>query len=201
MILLLSNSLITAVKLMVGAYPRWEGTAPSDKQRIYFANHSSHMDTLVWWSALPPALRAQTRPVAAKDYWGGSAFRRYISGKGFNVVLIERARQDRSIDPLQPLYEVLASGQSLIIFPEGTRKPQALPDPFKSGLYHLSQRFPNVELVPVYLENLHRSIPKGTFFPLPLICTVRFGAPLARNVNETKEHFLIRARQQVVALA
>jgi 1-acyl-sn-glycerol-3-phosphate acyltransferase len=201
MILLLSSSLITAVKLMVGAYPRWEGTAPSDTQRIYFANHSSHMDTLVLWSALPPALRAQTRPVAAKDYWGGSAFRRYISGKGFNVVLIERARQDRSIDPLQPLYEVLSSGQSLIIFPEGTRKPQALPDPFKSGLYHLSQRFPNVELVPVYLENLHRSMPKGTFFPLPLICTVRFGAPLARNVNETKEDFLLRARQQVVALA
>ncbi len=201
MILLLSNSLITAVKLMVGAYPRWEGTAPSDTQRIYFANHSSHMDTLVLWSALPPALRAQTRPVAAKDYWGGSAFRRYISGKGFNVVLIERARQDRSVDPLQPLYDVLASGQSLIIFPEGTRKPQALPDPFKSGLYHLSQRFPDVELVPVYLENLHRSMPKGTFFPLPVICTVRFGAPLARDVNETKEAFLIRARQQVVALA
>lgn len=201
MILLLSNSLITAVKLMVGAYPRWEGTAPSDTQRIYFANHSSHMDTLVLWSALPPALRAQTRPVAAKDYWGGSAFRRYISGKGFNVVLIERARQDRSVDPLQPLYDVLASGQSLIIFPEGTRKPQALPDPFKSGLYNLSQRFPDVELVPVYLENLHRSMPKGTFFPLPVICTVRFGAPLARDVNETKEAFLIRARQQVVALA
>jgi 1-acyl-sn-glycerol-3-phosphate acyltransferase len=201
MILLLSNSLITLVKLVVGAYPRWEGAAPSDTQRIYFANHSSHMDTLVLWSALPPALRARTRPVAAKDYWGGSAFRRYISGKGFNVVLIERARQDRSVDPLQPLYEVLASGQSLIIFPEGTRKPQALPDPFKSGLYHLSQRFPNVELVPVYLENLHRSMPKGTFFPLPLICTVRFGAPLARNVNETKEDFLIRARQEVVALA
>jgi 1-acyl-sn-glycerol-3-phosphate acyltransferase len=199
--LLLSNSLITMVKLMVGAYPRWEGTAPSDTQRIYFANHSSHMDTLVLWSALPPALRAQTRPVAAKDYWGGSAFRRYISGRGFNVVLIERARQDRSVDPLQPLYEVLSSGQSLIIFPEGTRKPQALPDPFKSGLYHLSQRFPDVELVPVYLENLHRSMPKGTFFPLPLICTVRFGAPLLRNVNETKEDFLIRARQQVVALA
>ena len=197
----LSEVLISSVRLLVGAYPRWEGAAPSDTQRIYFANHSSHMDTLMLWSALPPALRARTRPVAAKDYWGGSAFRRYISGKGFNVVLIERARQDRSVDPLQPLYDVLSSGQSLIIFPEGTRKPQALPDPFKSGLYHLSQRFPFVELVPVYLENLHRSMPKGTFFPLPLICTVRFGAPLARNVNETKEDFLIRARREVVALA
>jgi 1-acyl-sn-glycerol-3-phosphate acyltransferase len=201
MIMWLSELLIGSVKLLVGAYPRWEGAAPTATQRIYFANHSSHMDTLVLWSALPPALRAQTRPVAAKDYWGGSAFRRYISGKGFNVVLIERAREDRSGDPLQPLYEVLSKSQSLIIFPEGTRKPQALPDPFKSGLYHLAQRYPNVELVPVYLENLHRSMPKGTFFPLPLICTVRFGAPLMRIANETKEEFLERARREVVALA
>jgi 1-acyl-sn-glycerol-3-phosphate acyltransferase len=197
----LSEILIRTVRFLVGAYPRWEGSAPNANQRIYFANHSSHMDTLVLWSALPPELRVQTRPVAAKDYWGGSAFRRYISGKGFNVVLIERAREDRSIDPLQPLYEVLSNGQSLIIFPEGTRKPQALPDPFKSGLYHLSQRFPNVELVPVYLENLHRSMPKGTFFPLPLICTVRFGAPLVAIANETKDSFLERARREVVALA
>lgn len=197
----LSKTLIRTVRLLVGAYPRWEGAAPSPAQRIYFANHSSHMDTLVLWSALPPELRQQTRPVAAKDYWGGSAFRRYVSGKGFNVVLIERAREDSSVDPLQPLYDVLNSGQSLIIFPEGTRKAQALPDPFKSGLYHLSQRFPNVELIPVYLENLHRSMPKGTFFPLPLICTVRFGVPLAVVANESKEQFLERARREVVALA
>lgn len=197
----LSELLIRTVRLLVGAYPRWEGSAPNSNQRIYFANHSSHMDTLVLWSALPPDLRGKTRPVAAKDYWGGSAFRRYVSGKGFNVVLIERAREDRSADPLQPLYEVLSKGESLIIFPEGTRKPQALPDSFKSGLYHLSQRFPKVELIPVYLENLHRSMPKGTFFPLPLICTVRFGAPLAAIPDETKEQFLERARRDVVALA
>jgi 1-acyl-sn-glycerol-3-phosphate acyltransferase len=197
----LSELLIGSLRLLVGAYPRWEGSGPSSAQRIYFANHSSHMDTLVLWSALPPALRQQTRPVAAKDYWGGSAFRRYVSGKGFNVVLIERAREGREGDPLQPLYDVLQNGQSLIIFPEGTRKPQALPDPFKSGLYHLSQRFPNVELVPVYLENLHRSMPKGTFFPLPLICTVRFGASLAKIENESKDDFLARARREVVALA
>ena len=197
----LSEILIRTVRLLVGAYPRWEGTAPSNVQRVYFANHTSHMDTLVLWSALPQELRNSTRPVAAKDYWGGSPLRRHISGKGFNVVLIERARDGREGDPLQPLYDVLERGQSLIIFPEGTRKAQALPDPFKSGLYHLSRRFPNVELIPVYLENLHRSMPKGTFFPLPLICTVRFGSPLAHIADEPKENFLERARHEVVALA
>jgi 1-acyl-sn-glycerol-3-phosphate acyltransferase len=202
--MLISRFLIALVHLLVGASPRWIGSSPVPTQRIYFANHTSHIDTLALWSALPAELRKQTRPVAARDYWGGDALRRYIALRGFNVVLIDRApsgNAKREGDPLQPLYDVLASGQSLIIFPEGTRKAQALPDPFKSGLYHLAERFPNVELVPVYLENLHRAMPKGTFIPLPLNCTVRFGAAMPRVEAEPKADFLTRARQLVVDLA
>jgi 1-acyl-sn-glycerol-3-phosphate acyltransferase len=206
--MLLSHFLIALVRLLVGASPRWMAAAPSAAQSIYFANHTSHIDTLALWSALPDELRKQTRPVAAKDYWGGDALRRYIALRGFNVVLIERAKKVnpddngvRESDPLQPLYDVLSAGQSLIIFPEGTRKAQAFPDPFKSGLYHLAQRFPHVQLVPVYLENLHRAMPKGTFIPLPLNCTVRFGAPMRRIEAEPKAAFLERARQLVVDLA
>ena len=102
---------------------------------------------------------------------------------------------------MRPLYDVLDAGQSIIIFPEGTRQPQPLPGPFKSGLYHLAQRFPDVELIPVYLDNLHRSLPKGTFFPVPLICAVRFGAPLPRIAGEDKPAFLERARNAVIELA
>jgi 1-acyl-sn-glycerol-3-phosphate acyltransferase len=204
--MLVSSALIKLVRLLVGASPRWVGCEPRGLQRIYFANHTSHIDTIALWSALPPALREQTRPVAARDYWGRDALRRYVALRGFNGVLIDRAplaqseRQSPS-DPLQPLYDALVGGQSLIIFPEGTRKAQALPDPFKSGLYHLAQLFPNVELIPVYLENLHRAMPKGTFIPLPLNCSVRFGAALARVLAEPKQAFLDRARQCVVALA
>ncbi len=202
--MLISHFLIALVRLLVGASPRWLGSAPTQAQRIYFANHTSHIDTLALWSALPMTLRAKTRPVAAKDYWGGDALRRYIALRGFNVVLIERApagNVKREGDPLQPLYDVLAAGQSLIIFPEGTRKAQSLPDPFKSGIYYLAQRFPDAELVPVYLENLHRAMPKGTFIPLPMNCTVKFGAPMTRIIGEEKPAFLERARQLVVDLA
>ena len=104
-------------------------------------------------------------------------------------------------DPLEPLLKVLADGESLILFPEGTRGHGALPGPFKSGLYRLAQAMPSVELVPVYLENLHRSLPRGAFLPIPLTCTVRFGAPLAAVAGETKEAFLERARSQVVTLS
>ena len=196
-----SGLLVGLMRLLVGAYPRWLGCDPGPAQRIYFANHTSHIDTLAIWSALPPQLRATTRPVAAKDYWDKGVLRRYIANQGLHVVLIERAKEGRQGDPLQPLTDALEQGESLIIFPEGTRGTAALPAAFKSGLYHLAQRFPAVELVPVYLENLHRSMPKGTIMPVPLICTVRFGTPVARIAGESKEAFLTRARDAVVVLA
>ena len=197
----LSTLLISLVRILVGASPRWVGSAPSRAQRIYFANHSSHIDTVALWSALPPELRARTRPVAAADYWHKDAMRRYIAQQGLNVVFVERMRTNHSPDILQPLVEALEHGDSLILFPEGTRNVQALPGPFKPGLFHLARRFPHVELVPVYLENLHRTMPKGTFFPVPLICTVRFGTPLGHIADESKAAFLERARAAVTELA
>jgi 1-acyl-sn-glycerol-3-phosphate acyltransferase len=188
------------VRLLVGAYPRWIGSAPTATQRIYFANHTSHMDTVVLWAALPSALRANTRPVAAKDYWDRPGIRGAIARDELNVVMIDRARDDPDADPLQPLREALEHGFSLIIFPEGTRSAQQFPNTFKSGLYHLATEFPNVELIPVYIENLHRSMPKGALIPVPAICTVRFGAPLERIEGEDKTVFLERARAAVIAL-
>lgn len=193
--------LVWLVRVLVGAYPRWIGSVPSANQRIYFANHSSHMDTLVLWAALPHALRANTRPVAARDYWGNGGIRQQIAQEELHVVMIDRAREAPDADPLEPLQEALENGFSLIIFPEGTRHPQSLPSPFKSGLYRLAKAFPLVELIPVYLENLHRSMPKGALLPVPIISTVSFGAPITLGEDEDKDHFLERARGAVVALA
>jgi 1-acyl-sn-glycerol-3-phosphate acyltransferase len=193
--------IVWLVRLLVGAYPRWIGSAPSANQRIYFANHTSHMDTVVLWAALPASLRANTRPVAAKDYWGGGGLRTQIARDELNVVMVDRAREDPEADPLEPLRDALEHGFSLIIFPEGTRTAQPLPGPFKSGLYRLALEFPQVELIPVYIENLHRSMPKGALLPVPIICTVRFGAPIALREGESKEQFLERARAAVIALA
>ena len=195
-----ASALVGLVQLLVGAYPRWVGCAPEPRQRIYFANHTSHVDTIALWAALPRQLRERTHPVAARDYWG-TGFRRYIAINTLRAVLIDRTREDKTTDPLEPLLRVLAEGESLILFPEGTRGPGALPGPFKSGLYRLAQAMPRVELVPVYLENLHRSLPRGAFLPIPLTCTVRFGAPLGTVADETKEAFLERARAEVVKLS
>jgi 1-acyl-sn-glycerol-3-phosphate acyltransferase len=192
-----SALLVGVVKLLVGAYARWVGSAPGPAQRIYFANHTSHIDTLAIWSSLPRALRRRTRPIAARDYWG-TGLKKYIATRGFGAVLIDRTRGDPAADPLEPLRAALREGDSLIIFPEGTRGASATPAAFRSGLFRLAGEFPAVELIPVYLENLHRSLPKGALLPVPMVCTVRFGAPIALGAGESREAFLTRARDAVI---
>ena len=191
--------LLGLVRLLVGASARWIGCGPETRQRIYFANHSSHMDTLALWAAMPVELRRRTRPVAALDYWGKGRIRRFIALQCLNCVLIDRQRGEGN--PLASLNEALEQGDSLIVFPEGTRSKERLPQPFKGGLHLLAKKFPQVELVPVYLDTLHRSMPKGRFLPVPLICTVRFGTPVVLGPDEDKDAFLERARAAVVEVA
>jgi 1-acyl-sn-glycerol-3-phosphate acyltransferase len=194
-------ALIGLTRFLVGGHPHWQGTIPSDRQRIYFANHGSHLDTILLWAALPPNLRATTHPVAALDYWGSSALRRWIATRLLNSILIDRSGSANGRDALGPLKSKLVEGHSLIIFPEGTRSAERLPGTFKSGLFNLAAAFPNAELVPVFLENLNRAFPKGAFIPVPISCAVRFGTPLSLKPNENKDEFLARARAAIVTLA
>ena len=191
--------IVAATRILVGGHGIWVGTGQSAAQRIYFANHSSHLDTILVWAAMPPELRRRVRPVAAADYWGKGRLQRHVALGVLNAVLIER--QARGSNPLDPLEAALASGDSLILFPEGTRGTGELPGPFKPGLYHLAKAFPDVELVPVFLDNLRRALPKGSLLPVPLSCVARFGAPIRLEAGEAKPAFLERARTAVVALA
>jgi 1-acyl-sn-glycerol-3-phosphate acyltransferase len=193
--------LIGLTRFLVGGYSHWVGAVPHERQRIYFANHGSHLDTLLLWSALPRRLRKTTHAAAASDYWGQGVVKRFIAQKGLNAVLIDRSGSAAAGDALEPLRKVLSDGHSLILFPEGTRTGNRLPGPFKSGLYRLAKEFPSAELIPVYLDNPARSLPKGAVLPLPIICRTRFGAALEPILDEAKEVFLERARAAVSALA
>ncbi len=187
-------------RLLVGARADWRAQ-PSPGQTLYFANHTSHLDTLAIWTALTPSLRLRTRPVAARDYWEKPGVRGYLAKNVLRAVLIDRRREQRDADPLAPVFEALAGGDSLILFPEGTRTAERLPQPFRGGLFRLAETFPDLNLVPAYLDTLHRSMPKGSHVPLPLYCTVRFGAALERKAGEPREDFLTRARGAVAALS
>jgi 1-acyl-sn-glycerol-3-phosphate acyltransferase len=189
-------------RLVTGVRGNWQGCLPAPRPRIYFANHRSHGDFVLIWTVLPPSLRRWTRPVAAADYWGRGGLRGFIGGQVFDAVLVERAAPRRDSDPIAPLAAVLDAGSSLILFPEGTRNTTAAPLlPFKSGLYRLACACPAAELVPVWIDNLTRVLPKGEIIPVPLLCTVTFGAPLAVEPGEASLPFRERSREALLALA
>jgi 1-acyl-sn-glycerol-3-phosphate acyltransferase len=203
---MISRSLAFIARLISGATAHWTAPLDPNRQRVYFANHTSHLDFIIIWSALPPSMRAVTRPVAGSDYWGKGPIRRYLSTKVFNAILIERPTRNggNSVSAAAKSIESIAAGMgdhsSIIVFPEGTRSLTGEVLPFKSGLYHLLKLKPDLEVVPVYLSNMNRILPKGEVLPVPLIGRVIVGAPMQRDPAEDKHAFLTRAREAMLAL-
>jgi 1-acyl-sn-glycerol-3-phosphate acyltransferase len=199
---LAGNAITLFARLITAVRADWRGTEPVLRQRIYFANHTSNADMPMIWSVLPAHLRRQTRPVAAADYWLTSRLRRFAGRDVFRAVLIDRRPEGRTEDPLQLIFAAIDEGSSLILFPEGQRNmgPDRLM-PFKSGLYNIGKARPHVDLVPTWVANLNAIMPKGEVIPLPLICTVTFGAPLHVQEDEDKAAFLARATEALLALA
>ena len=199
---LVAGAIVVFVRLLTAVRAEWSGCEPLPVQRIYFANHVSHGDFLLAWAVLPPAIRSRTRPVAGADYWRKGPVRRFIAERVFRAVLIDRAVTRHHNNPLPALCAALDQGDSLIIFPEGTRNvSDTALQPFKGGLYHVAARHPSIELVPVWIANLNRVLPKGEVVPIPILCTVTIGAPLKLLDGEKKPDFIARAHSDLIKLA
>jgi len=192
--------LASLTRLITGVRARWVGAAPTTAQRVYYANHSSHLDTLVIWASLPEPIRARTRPVAAADYWDRPGLRRWLACQVLNALLVERAGGCGSREALRRIDAALAAGDSLILFPEGTRGDGTAIGELKPGLYFVAHQRPSVELVPVYLQDLSRILPKGEVLPVPLLGSAAFGAPLCLAPGEDRQAFLQRARAALIDL-
>ncbi len=193
------NGLALMARLLSGASVRWIDSQPDTCQRVYFANHTSHLDAIVIWSALPQAIRSLTRPVAAKDYWTAGPIRRYLSSRVFNALLIDRTEIKVHRSPVDMMVREIANQFSLIVFPEGGRNTGVKPEvgEFKSGLYYLCKRRPDLELIPVHIDNMNRILPRGEVLPVPLLTCISFGPPMWLEAGEPKMEFLQRARQAV----
>ncbi len=195
-----AKGVVGLARILAGGNVRRVGFTPDDRQRIYFVNHTSHLDFVLVWAALPPRLRTMTRPVAARDYWDKPGLRRYLGVKVFNAVLVERKPTAGSPNAVDVLLDGLGEKHSLIIFPEGTRGDGATIAPFKSGLYRLGKARPDVDLIPSYINNVNRVLPKGEFVPVPMLASVSFGEPMHVGEGEDKNAFLDRARNAILEL-
>ncbi len=195
-----ASLLVWFTRILTGVRARWQGCTPVAEQRVYYANHTSNLDFVLLWASLPDELRRRTRPVAARDYWQGGGIREWLAHHVFRAVLIERRTVTRESNPLVPMLNTLAGGESLILFPEGTRNPDGEVNPFKPGLFHLAKARPEIPLVPVFIENLNRVLPKGEILPVPMLCSATFGEPLRLAQSEAKPDFLTRARDALLKL-
>lgn len=196
---LMALFLLGLIRVLTGSQARWYGCPPKAEQRIYFANHQSHADLVMIWAALPKELRHVTRAIAARDYWTKTPFKQWLTTEVFNVIYVSRERTAAE-DPLEPLIDALSKGDSIILFPEGTRGHTGEPQPFKAGLYNLALKFPQAVLIPAWINNVQHVLPKGEVVPVPVLCSVTFGAPMQLQADEDHRAFLDRARQAVIAL-
>ncbi len=188
-------------RVVTGVSADWRGCRPEPRQRVYFANHGSHGDFVLIWTVLPPELRRLTRPVAAAEIWNGAGIAGFVGREVFHAVPIDRQGAHRLNAAMAAMSEALRNGASLIVFPEGTRNTGDAPLlPLRPGIHHLATAFPDVDFVPVWIENVSRVMPKGEFLPIPLLCNVTFGAPLGFDPSEDRQAFLDRARDALVAL-
>jgi len=193
-------TLAAMARLLSGASVRWIASQPDTCQRVYFANHTSHLDALLIWSSLPQPVRELTRPVAAKDYWSRGVLRRWLAEEVFDALLIDRTDINVHQSPVDLMLREIGSTRSLIVFPEGSRSITGDLGEFKSGLYYLAKKRPDIELVPVHIDNLNRILPRGEFLPVPLLSCISFGPPMWLEHGEAKASFLARARKAVQAL-
>ena len=196
------HGIVLFARLITAVRADWRGVEPLPVQRVYYANHVSNGDMPMIWSVLPPAIRRKVRPVAAADYWLKTPLRAFVGPEVFRCVLIDRRPESRTEDPMAAIFAALDDGASLILFPEGNRNMTDAPLlPFRAGLYHIARSRPGVELVPAWIANLNEILPKGEVIPLPLICTVTFGAPVALAPGESRDAFLARAAAALEALS
>ena len=193
---LTGNVIIALARFFSGYTVRWVDCQPDTCQRIYFAHHTSHLDAVVLWSALPTEIRNLTRPVAAKDYWGKTPWKRFLA-RSFNAMLIDRKEIKVHQSPVDLMIREIEDIYSLIVFPEGGRADDGTMGEFKSGIYYLAKKRPDLELVPVYMENLNRILPRGEYMPVPLLSSITVGAPIWLEAGEPKADFLNRAREAV----
>jgi long-chain acyl-CoA synthetase len=177
----------------VFAWIRVEGRehlAQIDQPVIFAANHQSHMDGPVILASLPARLRYRVAPAMAKEFfkahffpeqfgrraWFTNSLNYYLAALFFNAFPLPQ-REAGARQTLRYIGEVLESGFSVLIFPEGHRTSAGEIDGFRPGIGMIASRL-GVPVVPVRLEGLDKVLHPSWKMARPGRVRVAFGAPM-----------------------
>jgi 1-acyl-sn-glycerol-3-phosphate acyltransferase len=172
---------------------------PHQTACIVVANHNSHLDALILMNLFPLSRLKRVHPVAAADYFLTNPALAWFSTTCLNILPIPRKGIHRDNNPITKMGERLAEGDSLILFPEGSRGDPEQMKPFQAGIAHLILKHPDVPVVPVFIHGAGKSLPKGELVPVPFFCDVVIGQPT--QYRGTKEEIVRQVEADVVALA
>jgi 1-acyl-sn-glycerol-3-phosphate acyltransferase len=152
---------------------------------ILVANHNSHLDLPLLFQLLPIRRIHRTHPLAAYEYFSRSRLLLRTVERLFRPVWLARpgsapgAAGAYGVDAAMAAMESqLRAGDSVVIFPEGTRGTPGEIARFKRGVGRLSFAFPDVPVVPVLLTGPERALPRTAGLPVPLWTRAVVGEPL-----------------------
>lgn len=161
--------------VIIGLNIRGKDHLPLEGPAIIAPNHNSHLDTLTLLSLWPLAKLNQVRPIAAADYFLRNPLMAWFSLNIMRVIPIDRHRKDQHSDPLAKCSEALLRGEILLLFPEGSRGTPEQMARFRTGISRLTERHPEVPIVPIFMHGLGKSLPKGEFVLVPFFCDILIG--------------------------
>ena len=181
-------------RLWLGIHVRHRERLPHKGPAIVAANHNSHLDILALLSLFPATTIPQVQPAAAADYFLRNRWIKWGALNLVGIIPVVRGGNPAGGDPLEACYQALANNKILVIFPEGTRgEPEEMAD-LKSGIWYLAKRFPEVPVIPVFMHGLGKSMPKGTWIPIPFFIKVGVGAALTGRLDKQVFMELLHAR-------
>lgn len=187
------------VWIILGLTIQHRSRLPVKGPAIIIANHNSHMDTILLMSLYPLRSLFQVRPVAAADYFLKNRYIAWFCKRILQIIPIQRIVPKKKINPLQTAEEALQQGSILIFYPEGTRGVPERMEVFKKGIVRLAARYPDVPIIPVYLQGLGKVLPKGRSLLVPFNVQAVIGNPVQRHGN--MQDFGVFLHEQIKSLA
>ena len=188
-------------KIIIGLKYHNHNSLRKKKQFILIANHNSHMDTMAIMSAIPSKYIHRVHPIAALDFFGGTKLNKFLMKYLVNATLIPRkkANSDEDIDPIEVISKLLNKGRSVILYPEGSRGIPGVMSNFKKGIGYLIQKHPEIDVIPVYLDGVHKTLPKGTSIILPYNCNIIFGKKIDFNSLDI-DKIVLKSEESILKL-